>query len=350
MDQIYVVLGEVCIYLPLSEITQEVSLVCKEWKELLSTDQYIHYWIKSKYSLGPDFPINELINLHKSTQKNSILNFSAFKTDAGCSSEEYLNSFKNMFEYTPIPYSTYYSFTQKPLNKNLNCLAVFSGHYKENNKFFDYFNNDLFALNNKNPPKKLKIKNFDQVKSLTIDPLNVKTFGSYKEFEFPDQVWVEFIEQPKKFINYDVKPALSKAFVTKIAIARPMYYTGPVRNLVVLASKVFEDRDFSIFYEFDDVVDLEAAKLIGSVRKVTLNDNVEIVEYNESSGYYPLVWVRFKNPGFNHIEYELSQARQVLAVNVKLLDIDDRRMDWGLPMFEPNFDITYTLMLGHEIP
>lgn len=350
MDQIFVVLREVCVYLTLSDVTQEVSLVCREWKELLRADQYINYWIKSKYKLGPSFPINELINLHKNSQKNSILNFSAFKTDAGCSSEEYLNSFKNLFDYSPIPYSTYYSFTQKPLNNNLNCLGVFSGHYKEKNSFFDHFNSDLYSLRKRNPPQSLKIENFNQVKSLTIDPLNLKTFESYKEFDFGPPLMTEFIEQPKKYICYDVKPASSKAFVTKIAIARPLYFTGPVRTLVVLANKEFENRDFKLFNEFDDVVHLEEAKLIGSVRKVTLNDDVEIVEYYESTGYYPLVWVKFKHPGFNHIEYELSQAHQVLVVNVKLLDIDDRRMDWGLPMFEPNFDITYTLMLGHEIP
>lgn len=349
MDQFYVILPEICIFIPLSELLLQVSLVCKEWKILLASEQYVRYWIRTKYNLGRDFPEIELIKLYLNSKNNSVLNFSAFKTDAGCSSEEYSNSFKNLFNYSPTPYSTKYSFTMKPLAKNLNCLAVFEGNYKDKNSFFDSFNNDLFVMKYGKVPQKFKIENFDQRKCLTIDPLNIRNFSSYEDFIFKESM-EKSIEFPSKFITYSINPSQAKAIVTKIAIARPLNYTGPIKTLLIIANQVFKDEIFENFVSFDNIINLEAARFIGDVRKVTYNDDFEIVEYQRSSGFYPLLWVNFKHAGFNHIEYELSQAHWVSIINAKLLAIDDRRQDWGLPMFEPNFDITYILMLGHEIP
>lgn len=349
MDQFYIILPEACVFISLSELLLKFSLVCKEWRDLISSKQYIVYWIRTKYNLDRNFPETELVNLYLNSQRNSILNFSAFKTDTGCSSEEYSNSFKNLFNYNSTPYSTKYSFTLKPLSKNLNCLAVFEGNYKDNNSFFDSFNNDLFVMSHGNVPQKYRVENFDQIKCLTIDPLNLKTFTSYKDFVF-SEFREDSIEYPSKFISYNVSPSQVGAIVTKIAIARPLNYTGPVKTLLIIANQAFNDENFEYFKRFDNIVNLEAAMFIGEVRRVRSNEDFDIVEYQRNSGFYPLLWVCFKHAGFNHIEYELSQAHCISIFNAKLLAIEDRRQDWGLPMFEPNFDITYILMLGHSLP
>lgn len=352
MKGYHIYLLDVCCYLNPKEISSSILTVCKDWKLVLDNDQSISYYVRLMFNLSrvfDDMMCREIYINHKS---NSILNFEAWKTDGGCSSSEINCSYKNMWEYNGTPYSTYYS-TDHPfnLNRNVNCIGYYTSGYKSNKNFFDSFQNDIYTLYyySSNIPDAYSYENFPQPESLTIDPLNIPNFDDFMDFEYDFTERVDEINSSNLIIQYPIVQTQAKALATKIAIARPFNYTGPVKYLFVIGNSKESGFEFSDFSKYDNIVSLDQARFIGQVHSVKVTKDYEIVEYEPQPGFYPVIWVYFKNCGFNHIEYQLKQAHVLKTVNCKLIDIDDRRISWGLDTFQPNFDIMYCVLIGTQL-
>jgi hypothetical protein len=351
MKDYHIYILDICTYLSIQQITSEILLVCKDWLSLLNEENSILYYLKVKYNLPTSIPKEQFLKIHQNTRKNQILNFAAWKTDGGCSNQEFFNSYKNLWEYTPTPYSSYYSLEFPfALKKNLNCLAYFKGGYKSSDNFFESFNNDLYTiLFSGQLPEKYAIIHFNKVKCLTIDPLNIETFDHFHNYYHDPVIFPAEFDAIKTIVEYPKVPCLNKAIVTKIALARPFAYTGPAKFLMIIGCEKDEHFIFSDFKKFDDVCSIDEARFLGNVRAVTDNQDFQLVEYERQQGVYPVIWVHFKHCGFNHIEYQLTQAHLLRTFNLKMIDIDDRRVDWGLDSFQANFDMEYCVFIGMEV-
>lgn len=352
MNSYHIYIQEVCLYLDLSQIRDELIFVCKDWESLLNTDNYINYYIRSLLNLSLQIPASDLIPIIKNTISNEVLNFSAWKTSGGMSNIEINSSYKNMWVYNCSTYSTFYSTDEPlPLVKNVDCLALYEGGYMDKCKYFDSYCIDLYSVLFTNVIDKYKIEQYDKQKCLTLDPLNNLVIDDLWSINISDSIQNQELDpEICKFpIVYDVHPGQSLAIVTKIAISRPYLFTGSVKTLLLIVNKDPAECSFSDFCIFNDILNTESACSIGPVKKVTINDEFDIVEYKRGSNFYPLIWLNFKQCSVNHIEYRLNEAHLVSVVNCKLLDIDDRRNDWNLENFQPNFDIRYVALIGKEI-
>lgn len=352
MNTFHIYIQEVCLYLDRAQIRDELILVCKDWETLLNTENYINYWIRSFLNLDMPIPFPNLKSIIKNTNSNKLLNFSAWKTNGGMSNIEVNSSYKNMWVYDCSTFSTYYSTTEPlPLMKNVDCLAIYQGGYMRKDKYFDNYCIDLYSVLYTNVIDKYKIEHYDMQKCLTLDPLNnviIEDLWSIniRDFNQDQELDAEKCRLP---IVYDINPVKSSALVTKVAISRPFLFTGSVKTLLLIVNKNFNECSFSDFCGFNDITNIDSALLLGAVKKVTKNDEFEIVEYKRTSGFYPLIWLNFKHCGVNHIEYNLAEGHIVSVINCKLIEIDDRRNDWGLENFQPNFDIRYVALIGKEI-
>ena len=352
MESFHVYLQEVCLYLNFEQVRDEIIRVCKDWRDLINSEAYLGYWIRSLLGINFESPITEFRGLLRNTKKNKVLNFAAWKTDGGISHVEINSSYKNMWSYNCSIYSTYYSTSESfPLVKNINCLGAFEGGYQRKSKFNKYYNTDVNNILFGNTIDKYKIEKFDQKKCLSLDPLNKNPIENYEDIPLNNFIVEQNLDPElcKNPVYFPVNPAETSALVTKIAISRPFLYTGPVKTLLLIANKSFQDCSFQDFSTFNDISDLESACYTGKVKKITSNEDFEIVEYHKAQGFYPLLWVKFKQCGVNHLEYELSQAHLISVVNCKFFEIDDRREDWNLDSYQPNFDILYMVLIGKEI-
>lgn len=352
MDSFHIYLLEVCLYLDYQQIRDEVILVCKDWRDLIDSETYLGYWIRSLLNINLGSPISEFRQIVRNTKNNKLLNFAAWKTDGGLSYIEVNSSYKNMWLYNCSSYSTHYSITEPiPLIKNINCLAVFEGGYQTKSKFNRYYNIEINNILFGNTIEKYLIEKFDQKKCLTLDPLSKNLIEDLNQIPLNNLVFQQNLdsEQCKNPVYFQVDPAKTSALVTKIAISRPFLYTGPVKTLLLIASQSYQNCSFQDFSTFNDISNLESACSIGKTKKVTTDEEFEIVEYSRNQGFYPLLWVNFKQCGVNHIEYKLSQTHQISIINCKFFEIDDRRQDWNLESYQPNFDINYVVLIGKEI-
>lgn len=345
------VFAEICLFLDVRTVFCEAVVVCKDWMMLVNTNEFRRYWLKRHFGIEVNLGYQRLMEIYKRTKKNKILGFEGWMTDAGASPMEFANDFRNMWRYNGCTYSTLYSTTEvRPLARNANCLGLFSGGYQKKAEFFNEFHNDLFQvfLNFHNVPEMYKSEDYINHKCLIIDPLgrhaniNIDAVASLLDFE-PNLNNSDAME-----VNLRFNPGISEdiAVVTKIAIARPFYYTGAVKNLVFLASERYYDIQFEEFVKFNNLGNFEVAINAAKVKRVFHNDEFIVIEYEKGEGFYPLIWVEFLKIDSNHLVFELAQAHFIKCVNVKLFDIDDRRIDYDLSNFQPNFDITYALMIG----
>ena len=353
MDRIEFILGEICLFLNSFEVFIQLSTINKNFKEIINTEAYKSYWIQKKLGITLVLNFSDIEKIYHNTKKNKLLHFSAWKTDGGISQNEIYNRYENMWEYNGSTYSSYYHhISDLPLKANISCLASFAGGYQSKKDFKSSFHNDFYQQNyfTHAIPNKYHIENYCQKTTLVLDPLSKANYNSFEELSisyFQSNSFFEQSEVFESFYELEMKTADEVPVVTKIAVARPFFFTGAVKTLIILACEEYKNVEFSDFNLFNNVADVESAENISEViRKNVDSDDVKFIEYKAKAGIYPLVWIQFQRDDFNHTVIQLSSAHYPRVVCAKLIDIDDRRMDYGLQFEQPNFDITYVLFIG----
>lgn len=213
---------------------------------------------------------------------------------------ELCNSFTNMWKYDGLTYSTYYGFGNRDLQTNMNCLAYFAGGYQKPESFYEHGHCDIysFRMNSHSLPEEhVDFVSYDTRDLLTFAPL----FPNYFRIGTNLMVPTNEIDDPYLGINdtihYPYNPDTNKtAFVTKVAIARPLYYTGAIRTMIIFACKNYEENvNFEDFYIGNSLHTIEMARVIGKIEHEVENEELMYIEYKKTDkDYYPLLWVQFQ--------------------------------------------------------
>mmetsp|Transcript_12636 Transcript_12636/g.12719 ORF Transcript_12636/g.12719 Transcript_12636/m.12719 type:complete len:140 (+) Transcript_12636:489-908(+) len=98
-------------------------------------------------------------------------------------------------------------------------------------------------------------------------------------------------------ICFPYDPCRTKlAFVNKIAIARPLYFTAPIRTVVIFFSQIdSEDINLDQFNVANNLVTIEDAKLLGIVDKEVNEEKIKYLEFKKrDEEWYPALWIQFQ--------------------------------------------------------
>ena len=341
-----IIIGEVCLYLNSSETFLTITTLNKDLSALLNKNEYKSYWIRNHFGISLQLEYRITEKLFLSNKKNKILNFSPWKTDAGISIYEIENNFSNMWEYNCNSYSTFYaSPSDLPLNANANCLAYFAGGKQTKKHFLDAFNNDYYSYSHGYTPPSYFITNYNQQECLLLNPLGKEKYASIDHIPQQPMPFI-FRDKPKR-VSFPMDISAELPIITKVALARPFFYTGAVKTLLIIMCDEYFEAEYSGFNAYDNITTVELAESLGKVLSKNVESNdVKYIEYEKGTGYYPLLWVQFQRCGFNHAEIQLRKAHFGRTCCVKFIDIDDRRDVYALSDAQPNYDFTYALFIG----
>ncbi|OMJ78601.1 hypothetical protein SteCoe_21525 [Stentor coeruleus] len=348
------IIYEISTYLKPEELFFNCACICKEANKVFDNDHFKIFWIKNHLNLTLDLSLYDLKCTFLDINSNTIVNFKPWFTNGGVSTREYRNSYANMWKYNADTYSTYYEEGENlKLIKNICCTAYFNGKIQYQN-FTDGFYSDVYQLtyNPESLNEKYNIEDLDHTKVLILDPLSNEKIDNYEDYDLK-------LYRPASVLNtaptYKIRdtpkfPNNTISIVKKIAIARPVFFTGCVKSLIFIFSENSYTKNFETFNAYNDIENIEKAKSLGNINKIEENNEFEWVEYNNTGkDYYPVLWMQFKTWKVNHIVINLTKCHHPKFVCVKFIDIDDRRSDWDLEDLQPNFDITYSLMLGSVV-
>lgn len=362
MDQEFCII-HVSLFLAPSDIFTRLVLVSKRIAAVLSDGRFIRYYLSNYFSKSIRFDLDEMRDAWTSLRNPDILEFKPYYTDGGVSDIEYFNSFASMWKYNGASYSTHYVEGTASLRKNLKCLSYFGGGTQDPSEFYNSVHHDLlnYKFNLPNIPIKYSKYNLSQL-------LDTIPFSPLVKGHIPTQTLInenlrlrfelehhENNHKPGQLdIFYPYEPSqTSTAIVSQIAIARPFYFTGAVKNLMIFFSNT-DSTDVSSLADLDrynDITDFEYARSLHNYLKCKDKPHLRYVEYygDCSKEFYPVLWVEFPDYLYNHTVIQLHKSYLVRRMFVKLIDIDDRRDDFNLTRMEPNFDITYVLGLGVSV-
>lgn len=345
------ILYEISLYLNAKDILHNWACTSQQTNNLFNNEHFKIFWIKGHLSITLDIDLYSLIKAYLDIKMNTIVNFKPWLTNGGISAKEYRNSYSNMWKYNPDVYSTYYEEGEDlKLNRNVCCTAYFNGKIQRQD-FAEGFYIDVYKLIfcPETIREMYKVENLDYNKVLMLDPLSYENITNYENFDLRLERGASMLTFIPKYVikNTPIIPQNVIPIVKKMAIARPLFYTGCVKSLIIIFSEDSYTNQYEEFDKFNDIMDIDMAKHLGNTIKIEENDDFEWVEYDRSNKkYYPVLWMQFKTWKANHLVITLTKCHYPTFACVKLLDIDDRRLDCGLQKMQPNYDITYTLMLG----
>ena len=259
---------EICSYLPTKEIFCILSTVCKDLNQEIMSQNFLNYWQRKSYGISYNLTLEEFTYTLKQFKDNEIINYEAWKTNGGESASEYRNSYSNMWKYTSDCYSSYYEQNQKtPSLRNICCLAYFTGDYQIKD-FLSGFYLDVYQIEYKSHsiPEKYKIYGLNQRRALVLDPLKLN-FSSYYQINLRLERGIDMLREkiPLKEREYSNTPINKLPIVKKIAIARPLFFTGCVKTMIFLFSNNEVSGDFEEFSIFDNINSVVKAKTIGKI-------------------------------------------------------------------------------------
>ena len=353
MDLPKAILYEIFRYLLTPEVFLTGALVCKEWKEIISSKNFKRFWMKVKLGLSKEIPGLEISKIYPELRLQNIVNYEPWKSNGGTSTVEYRNSYYEMWQYNCDSYSTFYQQdSEEGLVKNVCCMAYFTGEYQEKN-FTQGFYSDVFKViyyPHRVLPK-YSLDELDHSKVMVLDPLSdLIKLNDLTEFDLRTERGNELFTEKRlmKEIEVPIIPTELIPIIKKIAVARPLFFTGVVKTLIYIFANDEIRGDYQIFDEFNDIENYHKAKDLGEIVNHVDNEEFENAELLEKAGrvVYPVLWLKFKTWKVNHIVVELNNCYCPKIVCAKFIDIDDGRRDYNQMRFQSNFDIMYSLLLG----
>ena len=288
-----------------------------------------------------------------------LLRFLPLYYNGGVSTCELVNSFEAMWEFSGLTYSTFYSKGgDKPLENRL-AVGYFAGVAGEN-RMGKEFHYDLTLL--KTRPWDVneeiwEILERDKRSALTLDFLT-PNYKKQPAMIITDGEWDRLCEAITRSETsalerrYPCSPvAPNFALVREVCVARPLFFTGPVKTLLIVVGSLEGDQmSPDVYKQWEGVDSYEKAAQVGR-HELRRLEGVEVVEFAAQPGaYWPLLWINFIDMAHNHVRVPLLRPQSFRTAAVLLSSIEDRRTAYSLAHYQPNFDIMFTVFLGHITP
>lgn len=288
-----------------------------------------------------------------------LLHFLPLYYNGGVSTWELVNSFEAMWEFSGLTYSTFYSRGgNKPLENRL-AVGYFAGVAGEN-RMGEEFHHDLTTI--KTRPWDVsediwEILARDKRSALTLDfltPSYKKQPAMIKTDDEWERLWQEITRSETSALErrYPYSPlAPNFALVREVCVARPLLFTGAVKTLLIVVGSLEGDQMLpEVYKQWEGVDSYEKAAQVGR-HELRRLEGVEVLEFTAQPGaYWPLLWIHFIDIAHNHVRIPLLRPQSFRTAAVLLSSIEDRRAVYNLAHLQPNFDIMFTVFLGHITP
>lgn len=343
------ILVEVESYLSIKEVSQ-LAQCNKSLSEHVS--QNLHLVLSLYLSVPPKLKtsLDTLKAAYLGLKDRKLLKFAPLFTDGGVSEIEYMNFFSSMWAYNGMNYSTHYSEGSTNTLKPVNCVGYFEGGYQDDNFFATYHHDEMnWRVNFRNIPLRYNLP-LEEVSSYrNTDPIYRRERDYDNRLNLPNFEPTP-VEVDGKMIRYPLNASKELAVVSEVGIARPLFYTGSVKTLCVFFSSVMADfsAPYSVPFGFEN---FETARERPHKLREHEDSQVKFIEYSQDPTveFYPVLWIQFKDFRVNNITHTLHRPMSCVRVLVHLINIDDRREEYNLQRMEPNFDLTYCVMIGSTI-
>lgn len=288
-----------------------------------------------------------------------LLRFLPLYYNGGVSTHELVNSFEAMWEFSGLCYSTFYNKERdKPLENRL-AVGYFAGVEGEN-RMGKEFHHDLTIIKTRPwdvSDEMWEILARDKRSALTLDfltPCYKKQPAMIMTEEEWERRWQEITRSETSVLErrYAYSPlAPSVALVREVCVARPLHFTGAVKTLLIVVGSLEGDQmSPEVYKQWEGVDSYEKAERVGR-HELRRLEGVEVVEFAAQSGaYWPLLWIHFIDIAHNHVRIPLLRPQSFRTAAVLFSSIEDRRAMYHLAHLQPNFDIMFTVFLGHITP
>ena len=292
-----------------------------------------------------------------------LLRFLPLYYNGGVSNREVVNSFEAMWEFSGLNYSTFYGESEDRGLENRLAVGYFAGVAGEN-RMGEEFHYDLTMI--KTMPWEVRddvweILQRDKRAALTLDFLT-PYYKTKPAMLMPVEEWNRLCRQispnttgtpPALERLYPYSPlAHGLALVREVCVARPLLYTGAVKTLLVVVGRL-EGSQLApdVYKQWEGVNTYEKAVQVGSHFPLRRLEGVEVLEFAAQTGeYWPLLWLHFPDRAHNHVRIPLLRPQTFRTAAVLFSSIEDSRDAFNLSHMQPNFDIMFTVFLGHIVP
>lgn len=292
-----------------------------------------------------------------------LLRFLPLYYNGGVSTREVVNSFEAMWEFSGLCYSTFYSEGKDQALADRLAVGYFAGVAGEN-RMREEFHYDLTMI--KMMPWEVQdevweILARDKRAALTLDFLT-PCYKKEPAMIMPEAEWNRLCSKihnsaaetvPVLQRMYPYSPLASNlALVREVCVARPLLYTGSVKTLLIIVGRLAGDEmNPGVYRQWEGINTYEKAVQVGSHFPLRRLEGVEVLEFSAQTGdYWPLVWLHFPDRAHNHVRIPLQRPQTFCTAAVLFSSIEDTREAFHLSHLQPNFDIMFTVFLGHIVP
>lgn len=275
-----------------------------------------------------------------------ILTMRASYTSGGVFNHEGRYWVQNMFDYTGTVYTT------NGVDRNVRVRAAFEG-VKVGYRFEDYANEDVHCLRSipgviaercreNSIPTDTFLRDGKEEYARDFTPARLHSWPR-NPFPVPINTYPISSPSPDEYlISLPHFPSL--AFVTHIGVARPAFFTCPVRTLMVFSSVQSESLDLQPYYDLIDPMNTET-QFPPIINRIETSD---YLSYEFECAQGPLVWVQYRSIRCSQVAIALRKPRVMRYCEVLLVDMEDRRRMYGYT--EMGMDVMYVVFAGKILP
>ena len=283
--------------------------------------------------------------LTTSLSPTRIFSMRAVYTSGGVFSNQGRYWVQNLFDYTGSVYTTNVTM------KDVVVRGCFEGRGVEY-KFGDYAHEDLNCIRNTPEvvPNSFLRENYVPTDTFltSAPPQRINDFSRSSLLTWPH------IHSPFDIINFSIHSPCPNTYtisvpsptaiglVTHVGIARPAFFTCPIKTVMVFTKLSAEPTDLSPYYGLSDPAAVRNTELCWKSE----TEDYRSIEFAEGEG--ALLWLQYKAEQCSQISVKLHKPRLMQYCEIILVDIDDRRVQYGYP--ESGIDITYVVFAGKIVP
>lgn len=346
-----VLFHEILSYLSPVELITRVPQLNSKYLQLvteflLNSDLFQRICFGDVYFMpSRNFALYRQALLTTSVSPTRIFSMQAVYTSGGVFSNQGRYWVQNLFDYTGSVYTT------NETMKDVVVRGCFEGRGIEY-KFGDYIHEDLNCIRNSPsvvPSSILREKYVPTDTFLTsAPPQHISDFSASSLLAWPH------IPSPFNILNYPIHSPSPNTYtiavpsptaiglITHVGIARPAFFTCPIRTVMVFTKLTAEPTDLSTYYGLNNPTDVRNTGLCWESE----TEDYRSIEFDQGEG--ALIWLQYKAEQCSQISVKLQKPRLMQYCEIILVDIDDRRVQYGYS--ESGIDIMYVVFAGKIVP